>query len=223
MVRSHKQPSARASARRSWSSIRPFTPTCSGNGWSSINRTAGLSTRAGPAVRTVSESGCRSLTHRAMIKAVLDGTLSTAETYMDPIFNLEVPTTCPNVPEEVLKSTEHLGQQGRLRFESSRTGRAIQEELRGVRPGYDRRGSGGGPQSNYPNATRRQNRPDHGRRQQAEHRLGHRPVDGQSGGAPGTRVSERAPGAERRKTGAGADQPAAPTLRRGKRRRKSTS
>ena len=39
---------------------------------------------------------------RTMIKAVLDGTLSTAETYMDPIFNLEVPTTCPNVPEEVL-------------------------------------------------------------------------------------------------------------------------
>ena len=39
---------------------------------------------------------------RAMIKAVLDGTLRTAETYTDPIFNLEVPTTCPNVPEEIL-------------------------------------------------------------------------------------------------------------------------
>jgi len=39
---------------------------------------------------------------RAMIRAILDGTLAKAPTYTDPIFNLEVPTECPGVPEEVL-------------------------------------------------------------------------------------------------------------------------
>ncbi len=39
---------------------------------------------------------------RAMIKAILDGTLADVPTYTDPIFNLQVPTACPGVPEEVL-------------------------------------------------------------------------------------------------------------------------
>ncbi len=39
---------------------------------------------------------------RAMIRAILDGTLADVETYTDPIFNLQVPTACPGVPEEVL-------------------------------------------------------------------------------------------------------------------------
>jgi phosphoenolpyruvate carboxykinase (ATP) len=39
---------------------------------------------------------------RAMIRAILNGTLGKIETWTDPYFGLEVPTTCPDVPEEVL-------------------------------------------------------------------------------------------------------------------------
>jgi phosphoenolpyruvate carboxykinase (ATP) len=39
---------------------------------------------------------------RAMIKAVLDGTLSKIETREDEIFGLHVPVRCPNVAPEVL-------------------------------------------------------------------------------------------------------------------------
>jgi len=39
---------------------------------------------------------------RAMVNAVLDGDLGSVDYETDPIFGLEVPRTCPNVPEEVL-------------------------------------------------------------------------------------------------------------------------
>jgi phosphoenolpyruvate carboxykinase (ATP) len=39
---------------------------------------------------------------RAMVRAALDGTLATAETRIDPIFRVEVPLTCPDVPASFL-------------------------------------------------------------------------------------------------------------------------
>jgi len=39
---------------------------------------------------------------RAMVDAIHDGSLAKAETVVDPIFGLHVPTSCPNVPDEVL-------------------------------------------------------------------------------------------------------------------------
>ncbi len=39
---------------------------------------------------------------RAMVTAALNGELEKSEFVMDPIFNVAVPTTCPNVPDEVL-------------------------------------------------------------------------------------------------------------------------
>ena len=39
---------------------------------------------------------------RAMVSAVLDGTLRDVTTEADPIFNLQIPTACPGVPEELL-------------------------------------------------------------------------------------------------------------------------
>jgi len=39
---------------------------------------------------------------RAMVNAALDGDLDDVEFVTDPIFGVEVPTTCPNVPDEVL-------------------------------------------------------------------------------------------------------------------------
>jgi phosphoenolpyruvate carboxykinase (ATP) len=39
---------------------------------------------------------------RAMISAALDGTLNAVETRTDPTFGIEVPVSCPDVPDEVL-------------------------------------------------------------------------------------------------------------------------
>lgn len=39
---------------------------------------------------------------RAMITAIMNGSLDQAETIVDPIFGLHIPTSCPNVPDEVL-------------------------------------------------------------------------------------------------------------------------
>ncbi|MCA1614403.1 MAG: phosphoenolpyruvate carboxykinase (ATP), partial [Acidobacteria bacterium] len=39
---------------------------------------------------------------RAMIRAILNGTLSKVETHADPVFGVGVPASCPDVPPEVL-------------------------------------------------------------------------------------------------------------------------
>ena len=39
---------------------------------------------------------------RAMIRAILNGSLSNVETTPDPIFGVGVPVSCPDVPTEVL-------------------------------------------------------------------------------------------------------------------------
>jgi phosphoenolpyruvate carboxykinase (ATP) len=40
---------------------------------------------------------------RAMIRAILDGSLSQIETKPDPVFGVGVPLSCPDVPSEVLQ------------------------------------------------------------------------------------------------------------------------
>lgn len=40
---------------------------------------------------------------RAMVRAALDGRLASAATEPDPTFGVHVPTSCPDVPSEVLK------------------------------------------------------------------------------------------------------------------------
>ncbi|MDU2065406.1 MAG: phosphoenolpyruvate carboxykinase (ATP), partial [Sporomusaceae bacterium] len=40
---------------------------------------------------------------RAMVTAALDGSLAQAEYRQDPLFQLFVPTTCPDVPDAVLQ------------------------------------------------------------------------------------------------------------------------
>ena len=40
---------------------------------------------------------------RAMIRAALSGALDRVSYEKDPVFNLDVPTTCPDVPADVLK------------------------------------------------------------------------------------------------------------------------
>jgi phosphoenolpyruvate carboxykinase (ATP) len=41
---------------------------------------------------------------RAMVHAVLDGSLNNVQTVVDPVFGVAVPVTCPNVPTEVLNA-----------------------------------------------------------------------------------------------------------------------
>lgn len=43
---------------------------------------------------------------RAMVNAILDGSLSDVETQQEPFFGLHIPTSCPNVPAEVLNPRE---------------------------------------------------------------------------------------------------------------------
>jgi phosphoenolpyruvate carboxykinase (ATP) len=43
---------------------------------------------------------------RAMVNAALNGDLDEVPTWRDPVFGLEVPETCPGVPEELLKPRE---------------------------------------------------------------------------------------------------------------------
>jgi phosphoenolpyruvate carboxykinase (ATP) len=40
---------------------------------------------------------------RAMIRAILNGSLAQTETTPDPIFGVNVPVSCPDVPSEVLQ------------------------------------------------------------------------------------------------------------------------
>jgi phosphoenolpyruvate carboxykinase (ATP) len=40
---------------------------------------------------------------RAMVTAILDGSLREAPTEPDPVFGIHVPTACPGVPAEVLR------------------------------------------------------------------------------------------------------------------------
>jgi len=44
------------------------------------------------------------ITHtRNMVRAALDGRLDGVPTVTDPIFGVEVPTSCPGVPDEILQ------------------------------------------------------------------------------------------------------------------------
>ena len=62
---------------------------------------------------------------RAMVTAALNGDLEKGEFVLDPIFNVMVPTTCPNVPDEFLS-------QRRIRSHRKGSGRPLREELREV-------------------------------------------------------------------------------------------
>lgn len=43
---------------------------------------------------------------RAIVTAVLDGSLAKSEFVTDPVFGLQVPTTCPNVPDDILNPVD---------------------------------------------------------------------------------------------------------------------
>lgn len=56
---------------------------------------------------------------RAMIRAILNGSLKKVRTEPDPIFQLPIPTSCPEVPAEILKP-RHTWKDGRAYDETAR-------------------------------------------------------------------------------------------------------
>jgi len=82
---------------------------------------------------------------RAMVRAALDGRLAGAATEPDPIFGVLVPTSCPDVPAEILKprntwknsaaydeKANHLSRLFRENFEQFASG--VSDEVRGSGP-----------------------------------------------------------------------------------------
>ena len=75
---------------------------------------------------------------RAMIRAALSGQLDNVSYQRHPVFNIDVPTTCPGVPGDGARSARHVGRQGRLRRAGGEAGAHVrgelQDELRRRRP-----------------------------------------------------------------------------------------
>ncbi len=67
---------------------------------------------------------------RAMITAALRGELDNVEYKEHRVFGMNFPTTCPNVPAEVLGRTWIMEGQGCVRSYCGRSGQAVQQELR---------------------------------------------------------------------------------------------
>ena len=70
---------------------------------------------------------------RAIVDAIHDGTLAEAPTTEDPIFGFGVVVECPNVPDEILISQEHLAGQSCVRRDRQQAGRLVHRELQRVR------------------------------------------------------------------------------------------
>lgn len=85
---------------------------------------------------------------RAMIRAILNGSLAQVETRPDPVFGVNVPVSCPGVPEEVLQprntwkdkdsydqKARHLAQLFNENFKKYEAG--VTEEVRAAAPKAD--------------------------------------------------------------------------------------
>jgi phosphoenolpyruvate carboxykinase (ATP) len=66
---------------------------------------------------------------RAMIGAALSGALDSVEYDLDPVFNLNVPRSCPGVPAEVLKPRNTWKRPGDYDEQASRLGRMFAENF----------------------------------------------------------------------------------------------
>jgi phosphoenolpyruvate carboxykinase (ATP) len=85
---------------------------------------------------------------RAMIRAILNGTLAGVETQADPFFGLNIPVSCPEVPTEVLtprntwKDPEAYDQKardlaGRFNENFKKYADGVSEAVRAVAPKAD--------------------------------------------------------------------------------------
>ena len=68
-----------------------------------------------------------------MITAALTGQLDSVEYKKHPVFNLDVPTTCPGVPDGVLDPRGTWPDAGEVRRAGDEAGRDVRRELQDVR------------------------------------------------------------------------------------------
>ena len=81
---------------------------------------------------------------RAMINAALNGELDNVEYATDPVFGLEIPTSVPGVPAEVLVPAQHVERPGGLRRPGGEAGQDVCGQLQAVcGPGVGRSAGGG--------------------------------------------------------------------------------
>ena len=82
---------------------------------------------------------------RAMITAALTGLLDNVEYKRHPIFNIDVPTTCPGVPNERARSARDLARRGQVRRAGDEARGDVRGKLQDVREGRRGRGERGRP------------------------------------------------------------------------------
>ena len=82
---------------------------------------------------------------RSMVRAALDGQLDGVPTRIDPIFGVEVPTACPDVPADFLDPRSTWADPGGLRRDGRHAGADVRRQLRGVRRRRHRAGPRGRP------------------------------------------------------------------------------
>ena len=78
---------------------------------------------------------------RAMVKAALDGRLSQVEFEEDSVFGLQIPKTCPDIDQSLLRPRSTWGRHRRLRPHRRRAGPVLRRQFQAVRV---RRGCGAG-------------------------------------------------------------------------------
>ena len=69
---------------------------------------------------------------RAIIDAIHGGTLADVEFVIDPYFGLAVPTSCPNVPTEILNPKNTWADKAAYDAQARKTGRVIHKKLREI-------------------------------------------------------------------------------------------
>src|SRR5437763_13468451 len=67
---------------------------------------------------------------RAMIRAILPGTLASVETRPDPVFGVGVPVACPEVPAEVLQPRNTWGDKSAYDQKARDLGRLFNDNFR---------------------------------------------------------------------------------------------
>ena len=67
---------------------------------------------------------------RAIVTAILDGSLADAQVVTDPIFGFDVPTTCPGVPDDVLQPKRTWSDGSAFEKSARRLARSIVENFR---------------------------------------------------------------------------------------------
>jgi len=85
---------------------------------------------------------------RAMIRAILSGKLAQVETKPDPIFGVGVPTSCPDVPEEVLQPRNTWADKEAYDRQARDLARRFNENFKKYESGVSEAVKGVGPQAN---------------------------------------------------------------------------